>query len=161
MQVPPGCRIGDIGAAYGPGAPESGRRSSMDLRPSACRARPARRSAALTTPCTSFNMPPCSISLRPRLTSAGPNSHLTSCSDWTPLHPGSPPGGTPSNGTLTCVSLVLSLIEMWRSTIVAERPFAPANVIALLMHACRRSTARARVELCGRCERCRLRVLRL
>ena len=91
------------------------------------------------------NMPPCSISLRPRLTSAGPSSHLTSRSDWTPWKPGSmtKPGGL---GTLTCVSLVLSLSEMWRSTIVAAWPFATPDATALLMHACRRSTAPASVS---------------
>ena len=47
---------------------------------------------------------------------------------------------------MTCVSLVLSLSEMWRSTIVAEWPAATPDATALLMHACRRSTAPASVS---------------
>ena len=47
---------------------------------------------------------------------------------------------------MTCVSLVLSLSEMWRSTIVAAWPFATPDATALLMHACRRSTAPASVS---------------
>ena len=141
MQVPPGCRIGDIGAAYGPGAPESGRKAEWTSGPALAAPGlpgdlPLLQPLALPT----CHMPPCSISLRPMLTSAGPNSHLTSRSDWTPWKPGSmtKPGEL---GTLTCVCLVLSLSEMWRSTIVAAWPFAPADETALLMHACRRSTA--------------------